>query len=66
MCAMVPLNLIQECGTLKVSGYVRGRALSVNQLVHIPGVGDFQMSQVDLLSLHDRTDGYTYSRLATD
>ncbi|XP_066495858.1 pre-rRNA-processing protein TSR1 homolog [Tiliqua scincoides] len=34
-------------GTLKVSGYVRGRSLNVNSLVHIVGHGDFQMSQVD-------------------
>lgn len=34
-------------GTLKVTGYLRGTALSVNQLVHIPGLGDFQMSQID-------------------
>ncbi|KAL8198930.1 UNVERIFIED_CONTAM: ribosome biogenesis protein tsr1 [Gekko kuhli] len=34
-------------GTLKVSGYVRGRSLNVNHLVHIVGHGDFQMSQVD-------------------
>ncbi|KAK1157524.1 hypothetical protein AOXY_G25227 [Acipenser oxyrinchus oxyrinchus] len=34
-------------GTLRVSGYVRGRALDVNQLVHIVGHGDFQMSQID-------------------
>ncbi|KAK7868139.1 hypothetical protein R5R35_003016 [Gryllus longicercus] len=33
-------------GTLKVSGYVRGMPLSVNSLVHIPGWGDFQMSQI--------------------
>ncbi|XP_066551514.1 pre-rRNA-processing protein TSR1 homolog [Amia ocellicauda] len=34
-------------GTLKVSGYVRGRPLSVNRLVHISGIGDFQLSQID-------------------
>nr|XP_023024450.1 pre-rRNA-processing protein TSR1 homolog [Leptinotarsa decemlineata] len=34
-------------GTLKITGYLRGAALSVNQLVHIPGLGDFQMSQID-------------------
>lgn len=33
-------------GTLLVSGYVRSKAISVNSLVHIPGLGDFQMSQV--------------------
>ncbi|XP_037534173.1 pre-rRNA-processing protein TSR1 homolog [Nematolebias whitei] len=34
-------------GTLRVSGYVRGRALCVDRLVHISGHGDFQLSQVD-------------------
>ncbi|XP_017289268.1 pre-rRNA-processing protein TSR1 homolog [Kryptolebias marmoratus] len=34
-------------GTLRVSGYVRGRALQVDRLVHITGHGDFQLSQVD-------------------
>jgi len=34
-------------GTVKISGYVRGRPLSVNQLVFLPGVGEFQMSQID-------------------
>ena len=30
-----------------MSGYVRGQSLNVNGLVHIPGYGDFQMSEVD-------------------
>ncbi|XP_076002519.1 pre-rRNA-processing protein TSR1 homolog [Genypterus blacodes] len=34
-------------GTLCVSGYVRGRPLQVNRLVHISGHGDFQLSQID-------------------
>lgn len=34
-----------DFGTLSVTGYVRGSCpLSVNNLVHIPGFGDFQMS----------------------
>lgn len=33
--------------TLKVTGYLRGVPLDVNELVHIPGLGDFQMSQID-------------------
>jgi len=34
-----------DFGTLSVTGYMRGEtALSVNNLVHIPGFGDFQMS----------------------
>jgi pre-rRNA-processing protein TSR1 len=40
-------------GTLKVTGYVRGKTLSANRLVHLAGFGDFQMSQVQekLLSI---------------
>ncbi|KAL2096110.1 hypothetical protein ACEWY4_008258 [Coilia grayii] len=34
-------------GTLLVSGYVRGRPMQVNRLVHIVGHGDFQLSQID-------------------
>lgn len=34
-------------GVLEVSGYIRGMPLSVNSLVHIPGLGDFQMAQID-------------------
>ncbi|XP_056000532.1 pre-rRNA-processing protein TSR1 homolog isoform X2 [Ostrea edulis] len=34
-------------GTLKVAGFLRGRNLSVNGLVHILGWGDFQMTQID-------------------
>ncbi|ESQ30497.1 hypothetical protein EUTSA_v10011257mg [Eutrema salsugineum] len=35
--------------TLLLSGYLRARKLSVNQLVHVSGVGDFQFSKVELL-----------------
>lgn len=41
----------EEHGTLKVSGYVRGKPLSVNGLIHLPNLGDFQMSQVQTRSL---------------
>ncbi|KAK2912343.1 pre-rRNA-processing protein TSR1 homolog [Channa argus] len=37
-------------GTLCVSGYVRGRPLRVDRLVHISGHGDFQLSQIDAAS----------------
>lgn len=36
-----------QSGTLKISGYLRGMPLNVNGLVHITGLGDFQMSQID-------------------
>ena len=45
----------ESTGTLKVTGYVRGGngtnlvpRLSVNKLVHIPGWGSYQLSQVNL------------------
>ncbi|KAH7302740.1 hypothetical protein KP509_23G085500 [Ceratopteris richardii] len=44
-----PMVQESECGTLLLSGYVRGRALSVNQLVHLTGVGDYQVKQIDIL-----------------
>jgi hypothetical protein len=34
---------------LVATGYVRGQNLSVNRLVHIPGVGDFQLERVEKL-----------------
>lgn len=33
--------------TLKLTGFLRGVPLDVNELVHIPGLGDFQLSQID-------------------
>lgn len=36
-----------ESGTLKISGYLRGMPLNVNGLVHITGLGDFQISRID-------------------
>lgn len=42
-------------GSLKVTGYLRGIPLSVNGLVHIAGLGTFQMSQIDLAVDPQRT-----------
>lgn len=36
-------------GILRLAGYVRSRAISVNQLVHLAGVGDFQLKQIDMV-----------------
>ncbi|KAI5644034.1 hypothetical protein NE865_03945 [Phthorimaea operculella] len=41
------LNAEGDSGTLKVSGYLRGMPLNVNGLVHITGLGDFQIVQID-------------------
>lgn len=43
----VPTEESDLVGTLKISGYVRGRTLNVNSLLHIVGHGDFQMKQID-------------------
>lgn len=40
-----------EDGTLKVTGVVRGAALSANRLVHLPNFGDYQISKVSWLTL---------------
>lgn len=32
---------------MKITGYLRGTPLSVNDLIHIPGLGDFQMSEIN-------------------
>lgn len=40
-------NATGPYGTLKLTGYLRGANLSVNGLVHLPGIGDFQMTQID-------------------
>ncbi|PIK34033.1 hypothetical protein BSL78_29143 [Apostichopus japonicus] len=37
----------ESVGTLKVTGFLRGPPLSVNGLVHLTGLGDFQMQQID-------------------
>jgi pre-rRNA-processing protein TSR1 len=43
----VPQNDDHEMGLLKVTGYIRGRTLSVNQLVHIPLFGDHQLLRIE-------------------
>lgn len=36
----------EDKGMLQVSGYIRGKPLTVNQLIHITDVGTFQMSHI--------------------
>ncbi|KAM0012992.1 putative ribosome biogenesis protein Bms1/Tsr1 [Helianthus debilis subsp. tardiflorus] len=47
--------------TLLITGYLRARNLSVNQLVHVSGAGDFQLGKIQLLkdpcSLSVKKDG---------
>ncbi|XP_002510662.2 pre-rRNA-processing protein TSR1 homolog isoform X2 [Ricinus communis] len=35
--------------TLLLTGYLHGRSLSVNQLVHVSGAGDFQLQNIEIL-----------------
>ncbi|XP_039138293.1 pre-rRNA-processing protein TSR1 homolog [Dioscorea cayenensis subsp. rotundata] len=43
--------------TLLMSGYVQAHSLSVNQLVHVSGAGDFQLSKIDILKDPFPTNG---------
>eukprot|EP01018_Ginkgo_biloba_P009491 Gb_29644 [translate_table: standard] len=49
MAQQVDIATDSGSSNLLLSGFVRARGLSVNQLVHVPGAGDFQMSQIDVL-----------------
>lgn len=52
-----------NAGVLKVTGHLRGISLDVNSLVHLPNLGDFQLSQIDLSAdpfRHDK-DKYEYT-----
>lgn len=40
------VNNGSDDGELRVSGYIRGKPLSVNHLVHIPDVGSFQLDRI--------------------
>lgn len=44
---IAPLNESDDFGSLKVTGFLRGTPLDVNGLVHISGLGDFQMSLIE-------------------
>ncbi|ORZ29688.1 hypothetical protein BCR44DRAFT_1448203 [Catenaria anguillulae PL171] len=46
----------QEHMDLAITGFVRGNRLSANRLVHIPGVGDFQVAHVVSASVHTKSD----------
>ncbi|XP_012464860.2 uncharacterized protein LOC105783761 [Gossypium raimondii] len=46
---MVPDDSSPEKCTLLLTGYTRAHSLSVNQLVHVSGAGDFQLSRIDIM-----------------
>ncbi|KAG7971506.1 hypothetical protein I3843_07G137300 [Carya illinoinensis] len=52
MAQMVDM-VVDDCNmekcTLIITGYLRGHSLSVNQLVHISGAGDYQLSKIEIL-----------------
>ncbi|XP_023547507.1 pre-rRNA-processing protein TSR1 homolog [Cucurbita pepo subsp. pepo] len=46
---MVADNCTPGKCTLLLTGYLRARSLSVNQLVHVAGAGDFQLCKIEIL-----------------
>ncbi|KAG6592850.1 Pre-rRNA-processing protein TSR1-like protein, partial [Cucurbita argyrosperma subsp. sororia] len=46
---MVADNCTSGKCTLLLTGYLRARSLSVNQLVHVAGAGDFQLCRIEVL-----------------
>jgi len=36
-------------GSLQLTGFVRGKEICINRLVHVPGLGDFQLSKIEKL-----------------
>ncbi|MBA0755018.1 hypothetical protein Gogos_021025 [Gossypium gossypioides] len=46
---MVPDDSSPEKCTLLLTGYMRAHSLSVNQLVHVSGAGDFQLSRIEIM-----------------
>ncbi|PRQ16479.1 putative ribosome biogenesis protein BMS1/TSR1 [Rosa chinensis] len=46
---MVEDDMNPGTSTLLLTGYVRARSLSVNQLVHVSGAGDFQLCKMEIL-----------------
>ncbi|KAL4271373.1 hypothetical protein GQ457_13G007810 [Hibiscus cannabinus] len=46
---MVPEDFSPEKCTILLTGYTRARSLSVNQLVHVSGAGDFQLSKIEIM-----------------
>lgn len=51
------VEYLPEKSTLKVTGFLRGRPLDVNGLVHVPGLGDYQLEMIEEL-----TDPYKQER----
>lgn len=46
---------LSEVGTLKITGFIRGQPLDVNQLIYIAGLGDYQMSEIKITTNPHRT-----------
>lgn len=43
------VEYLSEKSTLQVTGFLRGRPLDVNGLVHVPGLGDYQLEMIEEL-----------------
>ncbi|XP_063696965.1 pre-rRNA-processing protein TSR1 homolog [Culicoides brevitarsis] len=51
------VNYVSDKSTLQVTGFLRGRPLDVNGLVHVPGLGDYQLEMIE-----DLPDPYKQER----
>lgn len=47
----------ESTGQLKITGYVRGKALNANQLIHFQGIGQFQIDKI--VSASDKRQNIT-------
>eukprot|EP01016_Furgasonia_blochmanni_P049610 TRINITY_DN754_c0_g2_i3.p1 TRINITY_DN754_c0_g2~~TRINITY_DN754_c0_g2_i3.p1 ORF type:complete len:859 (-),score=228.30 TRINITY_DN754_c0_g2_i3:1607-4183(-) len=48
------LEVDTSANQLEITGYLKGTSISANQIIHITGYGDFQMSRIDIL----KSDAY--------
>jgi len=62
----IPDSENASTGTLKLTGYIRGKPVDVNQLVHVPGSGSFQLRQIDLVPEVSTLKGVAHNSMVTD
>uniref|UniRef100_A0A915JTL2 Pre-rRNA-processing protein TSR1 homolog n=1 Tax=Romanomermis culicivorax TaxID=13658 RepID=A0A915JTL2_ROMCU len=48
-CAIVGSENETDTCQIKLAGYIRGHHLDVNALIHLTGLGDFQLSKIEVL-----------------
>ena len=56
----------KSVGTLQVTGYIRGSAMSANSIVHLQNYGDFQIEKIVWCPLTERNGMAVDSRQVLD